>query len=410
MSQRRASLVFVFVFCWKVVLLVFTAQPVPSNDAFFYDGAVVNLLLHGGYQNPTIIGAFPTSATNFFSAYPPLYQAPLLAWMSVFGTSAFGAMALHLTLFGLYMFVLFAIFRRLRTPGWCVAIAGAFLLVPTFHDRPDSFAHLLGILAIYAWLRSRRLFANETDVPHAGRWTWLMSVLVVMSLFTGLQIGAMYLLCILAGTVTSCIAGRERLPYAPLLTMVLAPVVLMALIHTAFPVAWRGFMENVRQTPSFTGLRLSQVPELLKAGRVAPGVLLAAALLPWAWFKQQRDFESPIGWRHEMVLMPALLAALTLVIACLTMLTANTVGAVGYLQPVIVAAYLTVCAELFGGQKACRVQAACFLLAMLLGSVRAVGMSTWGVACARKMPAAASTSARSVTWICPIITGGDTTV
>ena len=80
---KRPGLVFALVFAWKVALLVFTAQPVPANDSFFYDGPVVNLLLHGRYVNPALIQALPISGGEVFSAYPPLHQAALLGWMSV---------------------------------------------------------------------------------------------------------------------------------------------------------------------------------------------------------------------------------------------------------------------------------------------------------------------------------------
>src|ERR1700704_2843121 len=96
----RPGLVFLIVFAWKLALLVFTAQPIPANDSFFYDGPVVNFLLHGKYVNPSVVMAMPMSANEVFCAYPPLYQTVLLGWMSVFGTSALAAMWLHVVLFG----------------------------------------------------------------------------------------------------------------------------------------------------------------------------------------------------------------------------------------------------------------------------------------------------------------------
>src|ERR1041385_1440278 len=73
------------VLVWRLALLVFTVQPIPSNDAFLFDGAVVNWLLHGQYFNPSLAEAFPISGHQVFAAYPPLYQVVLLPWMSVFG-------------------------------------------------------------------------------------------------------------------------------------------------------------------------------------------------------------------------------------------------------------------------------------------------------------------------------------
>src|SRR5258706_15102524 len=101
----RGGAVFALVFAWKAALLVFTAQPVPSNDAFFYDGPVVNFLLHGKYANPSLALALPISGLEVFCAYPPLYQVVLLAWMSLFGTSVMAAMVLHLVLFGVYLMI-----------------------------------------------------------------------------------------------------------------------------------------------------------------------------------------------------------------------------------------------------------------------------------------------------------------
>ena len=161
---ERPGLVFALVFAWKVALLIFTAQPVPANDSFFYDGPVVNFLLHGTYANPSLGLVLPISGHEVFSAYPPLYQLVLCGWMSVFGTSALSAMWLHVLLFGLYELIVLAIFRRLQTPATCVNLAGLFLLAVTFHDRPDSLAHVFGLAAVYACVRSRRSLSGKGSV------------------------------------------------------------------------------------------------------------------------------------------------------------------------------------------------------------------------------------------------------
>src|SRR5262245_57456626 len=88
--------VFAAVFAWKVLLFLLSVQPIPANDSFFYDGAVVNFLLHGHYFNPALALALPISGSEVFSAYPPLYQFFLWLWMRLWGTSALAAMALHL--------------------------------------------------------------------------------------------------------------------------------------------------------------------------------------------------------------------------------------------------------------------------------------------------------------------------
>ena len=444
MMRKFPWLVFVLVFGWKIALFVFSAQPVPANDAFFYDGAVIHKLLQGGYYNPCVALAFPVSGTEVFSAYPPLYQVPLLGWMSVFGVSALSAIALHLTLFGLYLLVVLAIFRRLQTPAWCVNLAGVFLLVFTFHDRPDSLAHLLGVIAVYACVRSRRILyqfsiANDAggsshqhiktdrrevaflplpkgegrsegegdmgtchdghlekallhrqtknDMGHppesnACVWVCAMVLCIILALCASLQIGGIYFLVVSIATIASCHLGKEPIPFLPMSLMVLVPVALVLLVKLTLPRPWAGFMENVHQTPFITGLRKPHWQEVVKIIRTVPGILLIMILLPWTWFKLRPNFSSNAAWRYGILLLAALLPALGILVASLSILAPNTVAISNYLQPVIVASYLGLIASLRMEPRWLRWQVLCLLPAMLLGSVRAVGMTTWGLACA----------------------------
>src|SRR6185312_9551969 len=97
--QKYAWLVFALVFAWKVALFVISVQPIPANDGYFYDGAVVHYLLHGGYYNSSIAPAFKISGTQVFSAYPPLHQLAMLVWMKCFGVSVVSEIAFHITVF-----------------------------------------------------------------------------------------------------------------------------------------------------------------------------------------------------------------------------------------------------------------------------------------------------------------------
>src|SRR5207244_1253054 len=152
-------------------------------------------LLHGKYCNPSLALALPISGSDVFCAYPPLYQLALLGWMGVFGTSAISAMGFHLLLFGLCLLLLLAIFRRLAVPVWLVNVAAAFLRGMTFQDRPDSLAHVFGLAAVYAWVRSQRSFNPGKDTFHqegdamehvlTGRaWTWATVGFVILGLGT----------------------------------------------------------------------------------------------------------------------------------------------------------------------------------------------------------------------------------
>ncbi|MDB6018943.1 MAG: hypothetical protein JWR19_3432 [Pedosphaera sp.] len=384
MKDRRPWLVFALVFCWKIALFVISAQPVPASDSYFYDGAVVHHLLHGGYYNPCLAAAFPISSAQVFSVYPPFYQVPLLAWMSVFGVSALSAMALHIFLIGIYMVLLLAIFRRLQTPGWCVQLAGAFLLLITFHDRPDTVAHVMGMLAIYSWVRSRRILSEGLADNRISRWNWLTVVCVVLTIATSLQIGGVYFLWVFLGTALACYAGKERFPIVPMAAMAAAPIVLVLMVKTFLPLPWEGFVEHARQTPFITGFRALSWQEVLKVVRSVPGILLVTILLCWSWFTRRRELMAAMATRPGIIMLPALLGSLGVVAACLTILSANIVGNIPiYLQPLIVACYLALFGPLVASKLQSRLQVGCFVLMVLLGSVRAVGMSTWGIVCAR---------------------------
>lgn len=382
MIRKHPWLVFALVFAWKIALFVFTAQPVPANDAFFYDGAVIHHLQHGGYFNPCVAKAFPVSGTQVFSAYPPLYQLPLLGWMSVFGTSALSAMALHLFLFGLQLLVMLAIFRLLKTPAWCVNLAGGFLLIFTFHDRPDSFAHLLGVLGLYACVRSQHIFGGEKP-ERSGLWVWLMAIFIVFAFCTSLQIGGIYLLIVVIATISACHLENKAIPLGSISFMVLMPALLALSVKVAMPTAWSGFMENVHQTPFLTGLRLPHWQEVAKIVRTVPGILVVTFLLPISWFKQHGDFLNRSEARHEIILIAALIPAWGILAASLTIISPNTVAIANYLQPIIVALYLATTLSLQTTHRWLRFQALCLVPAILLGSVRAIGMTTWGVACAK---------------------------
>ena len=77
-----------------------------------------------------------------------------------------------------------------------------------------------------------------------------------------------------------------------------------------------------------------------------------------------------------------LLGAAGITAASLCILTANIVGIANYLQPLVVATYLGICADLFPRRPWLRLQVVCLSFAILIGAIRAIGMTTWGLACA----------------------------
>jgi hypothetical protein len=344
-----------------------------------------------------------------------LYQLVLCGWMRVFGTSALSAMWLHVLLFGLYELIVLAIFRRLRTPPLCVNLAGLFLLAVTFHDRPDSLAHVLGMAAVYACGRSRRsLGAEAVDVNEtssvSGRarhsvravgitqargtqgvprptftfWSWAWVVLVVFTFGTSLQIGAFYLLFVWLVIVAGKLFAKEQLPLLAMAASVLIPIGLGVAVRTGLPHLWAGFLEHARITPSISGLRLPEVTSILKVIRTVPAALAASVLLPWLLVS--RKSPEPAGDARLWLMAGAGTAtALAVIVASLLVVTANMVAIAAYLQPLIVGTCL---ALVMTQTQRSVLPRSCRLVAWglaLIVSIRAIGMSTWGAACAKDM-------------------------
>lgn len=367
---EKPGTVFLLVFVWKVALLLFTAQPVPNNDAFFYDGPVVNFLLHGQYCNPSLVNALPISGGEIFCAYPPLHQLVLLGWMQIFGPSALAAMWLHVVLLGIFFLILFAIFHRLQTPALVANLAGLFLFGITFHDRPDTVAHVLGALAILG-------------LVSGGPGNWLAALALVLTFAASLQIGGIYLLwvvCLLLGKAWS---GADKIPWPAICFGGGLLVGVVALVRFGFPHLWEGFQEHVRITPSVTGGRVPALLDVLKVVRTAPGIFLAAAGIGAAFLGGRVSRASLKHSPAALIALAGALAGLALMGASLFVLTPNTVHIANYLQPVVVGAFLG--AEiLFPKQtKPSRFWLGLFIALSLVTGIRAFGLSTWGVVCAR---------------------------
>ena len=368
-SLRNPFFVFGLVFLWRLALLIFTAQPIPANDAFFFDGPAVNSVLHGRFANPSVIYYTPFSATNIFCAYPPLYPLTLRAWMGVAGTSVLSAMWFHLLIFGVYLFLLAAIFRRLQTPAWCVNLAGLFLLAMTFDDRPDSLAQVFGLLAFWLWL----------DIEKRRRSAWLPAVLVTLSLWTNPEIGALYFGLVTALTLLrSGFCGRQW-PVLPLLLLLVLPPLSILAFKTWQPELWTGFLEHARQTPSFTHLRDPSLNDLLKVIRAIPGALLVMAVLPWHW--RRENWSQP---QFQLAVVCSL-ASLAVTVGALTAFTADWINFARYLQPLAVGGFLAwrfAASDSAAPAPGLRCWQGAFRALALLAAVRAIGLSTWGVACA----------------------------
>jgi hypothetical protein len=360
-------LIFALFFGWKVALLLGTSQPVPSNDAFFYDGPVVNYLCHGKYCNPSLAQVLPISGTEVFSAYPPLYQAVLFGWMKCFGTSALVAMWLHVLLLAVFALTCLKIFQQLHVPVGAMNLAGLFLFGITFHDRPDTLAHVLGALTVLALVRGL---------------AWPAAVFLLLTFGTSLQIGGIYFLWAGLLLLGNTWLQNIKFPWAAALTFCAGLLGLVTLVKFRYPLFWEGFCEHVTITPSLTGLRLPRLDDLLKVARTAPGIALVLIGTLGAIVRGG-------GLRSSLNRSPALLvatagggAALALIGGCLFILTPNTIHIAGYLQVVIVGCFLGARAAESSAVKLGKTSRRLVVAAAVLVAIRAIGMTTWGVLCA----------------------------
>lgn len=225
---------------------------------------------------------------------------------------------------------------------------------------------------------------SAVEAKPNSHWAWVAAGLTVLTLGTSLQIGAFYLLFAWLVMLASSLLARETFPVAPMVASVLIPIGLVALVALGFPHLWLGFLEHARLTPSATGLRMPQATAILKVIRTVPGVLAISLLL--SWLMARRNGHEPSGAaRFWLVTGPCTATALAVVVASLFVVTANMVQIANYLQPLAVGGCLALVMTRIPRPSLPRRHLAVFLGLAFIVSIRAIGMTTWGLACATDM-------------------------
>ena len=371
-SLRNPFCVFGLVLLWRVLLLVFTAQPIPANDAFIFDGGMANWLQGGRYINPCLSVAYPISSGQIFSIYPPIYQLTLLLWMPVFGISALAAMSLHFVLFALAGALTLMILKRFFPSPTGLALPVLLFFGITFNDRPEDLAHVFGLMSL---LQVGRQISRE------GRSLSLaagISLALILTLYTSVIVGAYYFGVGFLACAAAWWWGKRSWIYAlPFATVTLLFAVITATIAKVEPLWWHGFLENATKQSVVGGFHTPRGMDLLKLIRSAPVFLLALAFAPVI---APRLGKLPAGDRTWLYLLAGIfIMGCVLLLIDLTLLAPDYIFYVLFTQVLLAAGLLWLLEKLFPDRQTWR---RIFLGCALLVSIRAVGMTFWGATCA----------------------------
>ena len=373
-SLRNPFWVLGIVVLWRVGLLAFTAQPIPANDAAFFDGAMVNWFLHGQYFNPGLSAVFPISGQQVFTAYPPLYQGVLFGWMKLFGGSVISAMALHVALFAVASFLAVVVVKKFFPASVNYASVPLLFFAVTFDDRPEGLAHGFGLLAL--------LLVGKMISDGAG-WRLVAGITLALlgGLYTSCIVGALYFGTGFIAVALAWMTRRKNIFGAPFFLAAFLFVAIVFVVADLKPLWWAGFQENARQTPVLAiGFRWPDLLGILKLIRTAPVFLVALAWLPLVWARRREIFAGMEAW---LALVAGIfVTGWGLLLADMTLLAANYVGYVLFLQILLAAGLLALGEKFFPAWR--RRLRVVLLGCVLLASVRAVGLTTWGAACAAK--------------------------
>ena len=125
------------------------------------------------------------------------------------------------------------------------------------------------------------------------------------------------------------------------------------------------------------GFHAPHVLDVIKLIRTAPVFLVALIFLPFAFARRKRD---RIARKLVMSLGGRFFDGLGDLFLTMTLIAPDYVRYVVYAQIILAAGLLALAAKLFPEEKS----PILILVCVILVSIRAVGMTTWGAACAWK--------------------------
>jgi hypothetical protein len=372
LNWRNPFFVLGLVLLWRVTLLVFTAQPLPANDAFIFDGGVANWLKTGHYVIPCMEIGYPISSGKVFSIYPPVYQIALLLWMPVFGISALSVMAMHLVMFAVAGILVVLIVRKFFPNETNYALLPLLLIGNTFTDRPEDLAHVFGLVSLW-------LVARQISNVRSNEWIDAGIILsLLLTLYTSVIVGAFYFGAGFLAVAAAWCSQRRKLFFIPFFVTAILFATIVFLVIEIRPMWWHGFLENGQKQSVTGGFHAPHVFDVVKLVRTAPVFLLALIFLPFAFSRRKQLAGEPWLFLAAGVLV---MGWATLFLT-MTLIAPDYVKYVVYGQVILAAGLLALAAKFFPHGK---FPMRCLVFAcVILVSIRAVGMTTWGAACAWK--------------------------
>ena len=242
----------------------------------------------------------------------------------------------------------------------------------TFGDRPEDLAHPLGLVALL--LVARNFDGHCGWKPAAG-----VTLLLLAALYTSPVSAAFYFGTGLVTVAFAWPAHRRSVVFLPFIAAAAMFAAIAFAIARLEPLWWQGFMEVARQQSVITtGFHLPRGMDILKLVRTAPVFLLAFGLVPVA-LARWKEFASD-AWLQ--LTAGIFLAGWAFILADLILLSAQYVGYVLFSQIILAAGLLMLVEKFFPTRR--RQFQWLILGCVALVSVRAVGVTTWGAACAWK--------------------------
>jgi len=328
------------------------------------------------------------------------------------------AMTLHLALFAMSGVLTLAIIKRFFPATAGDALVALLFFGFTFVDRPDSLAYVFGLGSL--WLVARQIsFSSLTggggdgsSPPAASENSWGRAVptpisgspapprvqarpgagerlgvamglmlALFLGLYTSVIVGAYFFGAGFLACAAACVWRRDLYWFIPFIgAAVLFAVITLAIVRLE-PLWWAGFMESARQQSVLSkGFHLPHGADLLKLIRTTPVFVLSLAVAPLVLVRRKEIFSRPSAWLALVV--GIIVMGWFLLGVSVTLLAADYVSFAAFSQ-ILLAAGLVALVQQYLPQRGGWLRLG-LVGCVLLVSVRAMGMTTWGVACAWK--------------------------